>query len=154
MLQKYPNFLKTIITDDETWLHHLDHLIASTKCTWKHSDSKRLRKKKKKNPTNKIFWKGHDYYLFDHKGVIYQESVPPQNIGNGKYYISVLKCLRENISRNHQELVSNWTSHCDNTLPYVASFVLHILVNKILKSKHIPVIVQFSHHAISDSFHH
>ncbi len=65
--------------------------------------------------------------FFDHKGVIYQHTVPSKTAVNGAYYVSVLKFLRQHISRKRRELVGNWTFHHDNALPHVATSVQQYL---------------------------
>lgn len=46
MFQNNPNFLKTVITVDENWLYHFDHLTISAANVCKHTDFPPL----KKNP--------------------------------------------------------------------------------------------------------
>lgn len=123
MLQNDPNLLKTVITGDETWVHHYDPLTKSATSVWKHTDSPPPKKIRQTKSAGKVMM----IIFFDHKGVIYQHAVPPKTTVNGEYYVSVLKILRQHISRKRHELVGNWTLHHDNARPHVATSVQQYL---------------------------
>ena len=61
--------------------------------------------------------------FFDHECVIYQHDLSPKTTVKSEYYISVLKILRQHISRKRHELLGNWTLHHDNARPHVATSV-------------------------------
>ena len=73
--------------------------------------------------------------FFYHKGVIYQPVVPPKTTVNDEHYFSVLKILRQYMSREHHEMLRNRTLHNENALPHIATTVQQYL-SKIMS--HLP----------------
>ena len=56
MLQNDANFLKSAITDGETWVHNFDPLTMCGSSLWKHTDAPLPLK----TPTNQICWYDHN----------------------------------------------------------------------------------------------
>ena len=104
-------------------VHNFNPLTKSTVSVWKHNTFSAS----EKFLTNQICWL-MIIVLFDHKGIIYQHSVPPKTIMNGEYYVSVLKILHQHISRKRQELIGNWILHHDNARPHVITSVSNCII--------------------------
>ena len=71
---------------------------------------------------------------------------------NDKSYISLLKVLRQHISRKYHELVRNFTLHYDYLARVFLFLFRNILVNATLKLCHTLLTVQISLHAIPGCF--
>lgn len=80
ILQNVPNFLKTVITGDETFVHHFDLFTMSATSIWKNND---MSFRKIFYELNLLLWSL--IIFFHNKGVKYPHAGPP--IVNGKHYI-------------------------------------------------------------------
>ena len=65
--------------------------------------------------------------FFDWKSVIHEHAVPLKATMNVEYYVSVLKIMRQYISKKCQELVGNWTLRHNNARPHVTISVQQFL---------------------------
>ena len=84
----YPgNFIKCVITQDETWVHHFDQELKMQSKLWKHSGSPPPKKFKRVHSAGKvmasIFW--------DSKGVIMNDYLEQGPRINGVYYAGKLR---------------------------------------------------------------
>jgi [histone H3]-lysine36 N-dimethyltransferase SETMAR len=89
------NFLKSIVTGDETWCFQYDPKTKRQSAEWKTKNSpqaKKLRKVPSKIKTMLITF-------FDSKGIIHKEFVPPGQTITGEYYLNVLMRLMARIHR-------------------------------------------------------
>ena len=106
------NFLKRLVTCDETWPHHYDPETKRESAVWKHKSSPRPQKAKVVKSAGKVM----HLVFFDFKGVIYDHHVPKGQTVTGNYYSSVLKKqLMPKMRKKRPELVANgWLLHQDN----------------------------------------
>ncbi|KAK3803875.1 hypothetical protein RRG08_029467 [Elysia crispata] len=88
-------FLDSIVTGDETWLHHCTPETKQDSMTWKHPSSPVAKKFKVMRSAKKImgtvFW--------DSRGVLLFETLQPGEIINAARYCQTLDKLREAIRR-------------------------------------------------------
>ena len=88
-------FLESIITGDESWLHHYDPESKQASTVWKSHGSPTPKKAKVVPSAGKVMV----ITFFDSKGMVYQHAVPPHTTVTGEYYKSVLKILRRHIAK-------------------------------------------------------
>lgn len=83
-------FLSTIVTGDETWIHHWDPETKQESMQWKHKGSPPPKKFRTQPSAGKImatiFW--------DMEGVLLIDYLPHKETITGKYYAGVLKNLK------------------------------------------------------------
>jgi histone-lysine N-methyltransferase SETMAR len=117
-----PNFISTIITDDESWVYRYDPEMKQQSFRWKMANSPRP----KKAPQVRSNVKSMLICFFDTEGIVYKEFIPPGQIVNGNFYCDVLRWLRENVWCKHPVKWHNnsWAMQHDN-LP--AHTLLHVL---------------------------
>jgi len=60
--------------------------------------------------------------FFDSKGVVHSEFVPPGQAVNSKFYVEVLKRLKQRVNRVRSEIKDSWRLHHDN-VPAHSAFV-------------------------------
>jgi len=106
------NFLKNIITGDETWIYGYD---VETKM----QSSLRMGKgspRPKKAGMNRSKIKVMLVVFFDWKGTVHHEFVPHGQMVNQQLYQEVLAWLRDSVHRKRPELWENqtWMLHHDN----------------------------------------
>jgi len=117
-------FLQSIITGNETWLHDYDPEGKQVSTVWKLPGSPTPKKTKVVTSAGKVMV----IRLFDCRGMIYQHIVAPHTIVTGAYYTSVLAILRKHIVKKRPELHPNgWRLHHDNARPHVALTVMEYL---------------------------
>jgi [histone H3]-lysine36 N-dimethyltransferase SETMAR len=106
------NFLKRVVTCDETWVHHYDPETKQESSIWKHKSSPRPEKAKVVRSAGKVM----HLVFFDHQGIIYDNRVPKGQTVTGNYYSSVLKHeLMKKLRKKRPELIANgWLLHHDN----------------------------------------
>lgn len=120
-------YLNSIITGDETWLHHYDPESKQASSVWKTPSSPTPKKAKVVRSARKVMM----ISFFDYRGMVYQHEVPPRTTVNGEYYKQVLKHLAEHIRRKRPELYpSGWRLHHDNARPHVCNIVTQYLARK------------------------
>lgn len=118
------------------------------------SASKKILKKSHKQYRLEWLWWLHFYQ----KGIIYQHAVPPKTAVDGEYYTLVLIFLTElhisgkRHSGKRHDLVRKGTLRKIMLVRIWLIMFSNIFVNAILKSCHIPLTDQISHHAISELF--
>lgn len=117
-------FLKSIITGDESWLHHYDPEGKQASTVWKSPGSPTPKKAKVVPSAGKVMV----ITFFDCNGMIYQHAVPPHTTVTAAYYTSVLATLRKHIAKKRPELSrTGWRLHHDNARPHVANQVMQFL---------------------------
>jgi len=120
------NFLKNIITGDETWVYVYDDETKMQLSQWMGKGS---RPKKARMSRSKI--KVLLVVFFDWKGIVHHEFVPYGQMVNKQLYQQVLACLRDAVRRKRSELWENQTRmlHYDNALAHM-SLLIHSYLAK------------------------
>lgn len=119
------NFLRRIVTCDETWVHHYDPETKQESSVWKHKGSPRVQKARVVKSAGKVM----HLVFFDHRGVIYDHRVPKGQTITGNYYSSVLKTqFMAKMRKKRPELCENgWLFHQDNAPAHKSRVCLDIL---------------------------
>jgi len=91
-----PDFLDLVITGDESWIFQYDPQTKRQSMQWQTPSSPRL--KKARMSRSKI--KSMLVVLFDCRGVVHHEFVPPNQTVNQTLYIEILGRLREKFERH------------------------------------------------------
>ena len=110
-------FLNSIVTGDETWLHHCTPETKQDLMTWKHPSSPVAKKFKVMRSAKKImgtvFW--------DSRGVLLFETLQPGETINAARYCQTLDKLREAIRRKRpRQLTNGVILQHDNATPHTA----------------------------------
>lgn len=123
-----PNFLSKIITGDESWCYGYDPETKQASSQWKTPSSPRP--KKARQVKSKI--KTMIIVFFDVRGIVHREFVPPGETVNQKFYLDVLRRLREDVRRKRPELwqAGDWFLHHDNAPAHTALRVTHYLTSQ------------------------
>jgi hypothetical protein len=101
-----PEFLKTVITGDETWVYEYDPETKVQLSHWKHSSSPRSKKaqwvwsKVKVLPT----------VFFDYRGIVDHIYAPEGQTINKGYYLEVIRHLHDAVRCKRSDLWAsrNW----------------------------------------------
>ena len=103
------NFLKKVITGDESWVYGYDPETKQQSSQWKHASSPRP--KKARQSRSKI--KSMLIVFFYYEGVVYHEYAPTGQTINKEYYVEILKRLRDAIRRKrpHFWQSGDWLLH-------------------------------------------
>ncbi|GFW22050.1 HTH_48 domain-containing protein [Trichonephila clavipes] len=113
-----PNFLKSIVTGDETLCFQCDPETKRQSAEWKSENSPQSKK------TRKIPYKIKTMRItfFDARGIIYEEFVPIGQTITGQYYLSFLMHLMARIRRIRPEYrtKSSWCLKHDNALSHTS----------------------------------
>lgn len=113
-------FLESIVTGDETWVHHFTPESKQASMSWKHPWSPPLKKFKVTQSAGKImatvFW--------DHLGVLLVEFLPKGHNINAEMYCTTLKRLKHEIRRKRPDRNAD-DIHLlhDNARPHVSHMV-------------------------------
>jgi hypothetical protein len=86
----YKNFLKNVLTGDETWMYGYDIETKDQSLQWVGKSSLRPKKARQSRSNVKVI--DHFVYL---KGIVHHEFVPRGQTVNGQFYLEVMKRLRE-----------------------------------------------------------
>lgn len=127
------NFLKNIITGDETWVFGYDVETKRQSSQWVGKGSPRPKKARMSRSNIKVML----IVFFDWKGIVHHEFVPRGQTVNKELYQNVLTHLRDAVRRKRPELWENksWMLHHDNA-PAHAS----LLVRSYLAKHQTPVV--------------
>ena len=85
MLQRDSNFIKIVITDDESWVNHYDFLLKSEVNIWKHTNFSSPTKIRQTKHAVMVMI----FSFFVHKCVGCQHAVHPKYTVKVEHYISV-----------------------------------------------------------------
>ena len=123
-----PDFLRHIITGDETWVFQYDPETKRQSQQWFTPNSprpKKARMSKSKIKTMLITF-------FDQKGLVHHEFVPQGQTVNQHFYQEVLKRLNDRVRRCRPALWKNksWMLHHDNAPAHTALSTRQLLANK------------------------
>ena len=99
------DFIKRVVTQDETWVHHFDPESKMQSKQWKHPASPSLKKFKRVHSVGMViasmFW--------DSQGVIMIDYLEQGGMINGAYYAGKLRRLRLEIARKRRGKVTRST---------------------------------------------
>lgn len=132
-----PNFLKTIVTGDESWCFMYDPQTKRQSSAWLSPKAQRptkVRQQKSKVKTMVIVF-------FDSKGLIHHEFVPQGQTVNAKFYLEVMKRLVHRIRRIHPEYQDPgiWCLSHDNAPGHTATLLTrYYAANQITVLSHPP----------------
>ncbi|XKL68112.1 hypothetical protein PGB90_003603 [Kerria lacca] len=96
--------MKKIITGDESWVYEYDLETKNQSSTWKHLDSPRAKKAQQSRSNVKAMLT----VFFDCEGVVHQEYAPQRRTVNKKYYLGILKRLRDAVKRKKTKFLEEW----------------------------------------------
>lgn len=120
-----PNFLKTVITGDESWVYGYDPETKAQSSQWKHPESPRPKKVRQSRSNVKVMLT----VFFDHEGIVHHEYAPAGQTITKEYYLEVLRRLRDAVRRKRQNLwdCSQWHLHHDNAPAHSSRLVQEFL---------------------------
>lgn len=129
------NFLKRIITGDETWVFGYDVETKVQSSQWKSRNSPRPKKARQVKSKVKVMLT----VFFDWKGVVYYEFLPQGQTINRFVYLQTLRKLREAVRKKRPELweSGDWVLHHDNAPVHSA-----LLIREFCKKNAMTVIPQ------------
>lgn len=106
------DFLKKIVTGDETWCFLYDPQTKRQSSEWKSKTSPRREKFRLDKSKGKVMLE----VFFDHKGLIHYEFIPEGQTVNKELYLEILRRLRDAIRRKRPEkwASNNWVLLHDN----------------------------------------
>jgi len=107
------NFLRTIITGDETWVYGYDVEAKAKSSQWKTHTSPRPKKVRQVKSNVKVMLT----VFFDWKGIVYHEFLPRGEIINRFRYFETMRHLCKAVRKKRPEMYANgkWVLHHDNT---------------------------------------
>jgi hypothetical protein len=107
-----PEFLKTVITGDETWVYGYDLETKVQSSQWKHSSSPRPKEAQWVQSKVKVLLP----VFFDYRGIVHYNYAPEGQTINKKYYLEVIRHLHDAVQRKRPDLWAsrNWQLHHDN----------------------------------------
>jgi hypothetical protein len=126
-----PDFLKTVITGDETWVYGYDPEAEVQSSQWKHSSSSRPKKAQRVRSKVKVLLT----VFFDYRGIVHHSYAP----AGQEYYLEVIRHLCDAVRRKRLDLWAsrNWQLHHDNALAHSSH-----LIQSFLAKHGIPVVRQ------------
>jgi hypothetical protein len=121
------NFLKSIVTGDETWVYGYDVETKYQSSQWVGRGSSRPKKARMSRSNMKVML----LVSFDWQGIIHHEFVPRGQTVNKEFYIALPKRLREAVRRKRSQLWTNqiWVLYHENT-PAHSSFLVRNFLAK------------------------
>ena len=122
-----PEFIKIIITGDETWVYGYDPETKFQFSQWKHPESPRSKKARQVHSYVKVMLT----CFFDSRGIVHHDYAPEGQTINKEYYLEVLHRLREAVQRKRPDLwaAKNFQLHHDNA-PAHFVHVIHAFLAK------------------------
>ncbi|KAL4090659.1 hypothetical protein QTP88_025453 [Uroleucon formosanum] len=128
-----PNFIKNIVTGDETWVYGYDPETKAQSSQWKTKFSPRPKKARQVRSSVKTML----IVFFDIEGIVHYEFVPHGQTVNQVFYKDVLMRLREKIRKKRPEKwrTETWFLHHDNAPAHSA-----LSIREFLADKKIPVV--------------
>ena len=121
MLSEHQDELKCIITEDETWIYAYDPETTDKPSEYRAKGEARSKRARQSRSKIKVMMT----VFFDFRGVVHYEFLPPGQSVNKKYYLSVIRRLRQATRLRMPELWANnsWFLHHDN-VPLHTALVL------------------------------
>ena len=110
-----PEFIKTIITGDETWVYGFYPETKFQFSQWKHPESPWPKKPRKVRSNVKMML----ICFFDSRDFVHHEYAPEDQAINKEYHLQFLRRLREAVQRKRPDMwaAKNFQLHHDNTRP-------------------------------------
>jgi hypothetical protein len=107
-----PEFLKTVITGDETWVYGYDSETKVHSSQWKLSSSQRPRKAQWVRSKVKVLLT----VFFDYCGIVHCSYAPEGQTINKEYYLEIIRHLCDAVRRKRLDMWAshNWQLHHDN----------------------------------------
>ena len=121
------NFLKNLITGDESWIHSYDVETNKQSMQWMGTSSPRPKKARQTITNVKVML----IVFFDWNGIVHYEFVPRDQTINKDFYLEVLKRLINAVQMKRPEAWKNktWMLHHDNA-PAHTSIPIRELLTK------------------------
>ena len=122
-----PEFIKTTITGDETWVYGYDTETKFQSSQWKHPESPCPKKAREVRSNVKVMLT----CFFDSRGFVHHEYAPEDQIIDKEYHQKVLRRLREAVRRKrpNMRVANNFQLHHDNA-PAHSAHVIHAFLAK------------------------
>ena len=122
-----PEFIKTIVTGDETWVYNYDLETKFQSSQWKHPESPWPKKAREVYNNVKVMLT----CFFDSRGIMHHEYAPEGQTINKEYYLQVLRQLREAVQRKQPDIsaAKNFLLHHDNASAH-SEHVIHVFLAK------------------------
>ena len=116
-----PDFLKKVITGDESWVYGYDPETKAQSSQWKSPESARPKKARQSRSNIEVMLT----VFFDHEGFVNHEYAPPGQTVTKDYYIEVLCWLRDAVRRKRQQIWASgdWHLHHDHSPAHSSSLV-------------------------------
>jgi transposase len=120
-----PEFLKTVITGDETWVYRYEPETKVQSSQWKHSSYPRPKKTQRVQSKVKVLLT----VFFDYHGIVHHSYAPAGQIINKEYYLEVIRHLRDAVQRKRLDLWAsrNWQLHHDNAPAHSSQLIQSFL---------------------------
>ena len=120
-----PEFIKTIITGDETWVYGYNPQTKFQSSQWKHPESPRPKKAWQVCSNVKVMLS----CFFDSQGIVHHEYAPEGQTINMEYYLQVLRRLCEAVRRKRPDMwaAKNFQLHHDNAHTHSAHVIYAFL---------------------------
>lgn len=137
MVDQDPNFLKTIVTGNESCCLKYDPEGKHQSMEWRGPGS--LKKKKMRSEKSHI--KAMLMVFLDYEGLIHKEFLPEDTTMNAATYMKILKHLLQQIKRVCLQYTKqgDWTLLHDNALPHTAFLVQQFLAKRGVVSLNHPL---------------
>ena len=118
-------FLKNILTGDESWVYGCDPETKQQSSKWKGPTSPRPKKGRKVRSKTKVMLLA----FFDAEGIVQHDYVPNGQTINKEFYVEVLRSLRESVQRKRPEKwrEGDWILHHDSAPAYTSHLVQQVL---------------------------
>jgi hypothetical protein len=122
-----PEFLKTAIAGDETWVYGYDPETKVQSSQWKHSSSPRPKHAQRVRSKVKALLT----VFFEYRGIVHHSYAPEGQTINKEYYLEVIRHLRDAVQHNRPDLWAscNWQLHHDNASAH-SSHLIQIFLAK------------------------
>ena len=119
------DLLKKVITGDVSWVYFYDVETKAQSSQWKRTEPPRPKKARQVRSNLKVLLT----VFFDYHGVVHQEFLPQGRTVNKKYYLKVMRRLREAIRKKRPEWwkKNSWFLHHDNAPAHSSLLVRNFL---------------------------
>jgi len=113
-------FLKNIMTGDESWVYGYDPETKQQSSQWKGPTPPRPKKGRQVRNKTKVMLLA----FFDSEGIVHHEYAPDGQAIKKEFYVEVLRRLRESVRRKYRKIGGMATGSCTTTM---RPHTLHIL---------------------------